>query len=587
MFKEELSNVPKKSGCYLMKNSSGVIIYVGKAKILFNRLKSYFTGSHTGKTAKLVSEIASFEYIVTSSELEAFILELNLIKKYDPKYNILLKDDKSYPYIELTNEKIPRLIVRREININKKNKYLYGPYPNSYAARRLVNLLNRLYPLRKCEKMPKKVCLYYHIGECLGYCENKETNVEEIKNEILSILSGNDSLLIEKIHAKIKTNADVLNFEVCKELKEELDYIKNVFERQKVELTDNINRDIFNYYMHNSYLCVYIFFIRNGKLVGSNSKILPIILDLKETLESYIISFYSKRNLKPKEIIVPSELDTITLSNLLETKVINVQKGKKKKLFDMCKENAKITYENSIKMIYANEERTYEANEELRKLLNLEKLHTIEAFDNSNLFGTFTVSGMVSFKDGLPDKKNYRKFKLSFDKNDDVGAMKEVIYRRYFRVLNEQKELPDLIIVDGGSNQINACKDTLKSLNLKIKVIGVKKDNHHSPNEIVDGDTLDIIKIDKKSNLFYLLSRIDEEVHRFTINYHKDIRSKGSISSVLDNINGLGTVRKKELIKKYGSVSKMKEASIYELSEIIPLKVAETLHEYLNQKDNQ
>lgn len=592
MFKEKLSNVPKKSGCYLMKNSSGVIIYVGKAKILFNRLKSYFTASHTGKTAKLVSEIASFEYIVTSSETEAFILELNLIKKYDPKYNILLKDDKTYPYIELTNEKYPRLIVKREVNINKKNKHVYGPYPSSYSARRIVNLLNRLYPLRKCEKMPKKVCLYYHIGECLGYCENKAENYENIKNEILSILSGNDALLINKINEKIKINSESLNFEVCKELKEELDYMKNIFERQKVELDDNIDRDIFNYYLNNSYLCIYTFFIRNGKLVGSNSKILPIILDTKETLESYIVNFYSKRNIKPKEIIVPLELDINVLSNLLETKVINVQKGKKKKLFDLCKENAKITYENDIKMIYNNEQRTYEANEELKNILKLDKLSTIEAFDNSNLFGTFTVSAMVSFKDGLPDKKNYRKFKLSFEKNDDIAAMKEVIYRRYFRLLNEQKTLPDLIIVDGATNQINACKEVLDSLNLKIKIIGVKKDNHHSPSEIIDGDTLEIIQINKRSNLFYLLSRIDEEVHRFAINYHKEIRSKGSISSVLDNINGLGEIRKKKLIKKYGSVAKIKETSVYELSEIIPLSVAETLHEYLNtnntlDKNNQ
>lgn len=586
MFKEKLSNVPKKSGCYLMKNSNGVIIYVGKAKILFNRLKSYFTGSHTGKTAKLVSEIASFEYIVTSTETEAFILELNLIKKYDPKYNILLKDDKSYPYIELTNENNPRLIVKREVNINKKNKHLYGPYPSSYSARRLVMLINRLYPLRKCEKMPKKVCLYYHIGECLGYCEYKIEN-NNMKEEILSILSGNDELLIKKIYEKIKINSDNLNFEVCKELKEELEYMKYIFERQKVELDDNINRDIINYYYNNSYMCIYIFFIRNGKLIGSNSKIVPLILDIKETLESYIVNFYMKREVLPKELIVPDILDENALKELLQIKIINVFKGKKKKLFDLCEENAKITYENNIKMIYNNEERTYEANEELRKILNLKELNTIEAFDNSNLFGTFTVSGMVSFKNGMPDKKNYRKFKLSFEKNDDVAAMKEVIYRRYFRLLNEQKSLPDLIILDGGLNQINACKDTLKQLNLNIKVIGVKKDNHHSPSEIIDGDSLDLIKIDKRSNLFYLLSRIDEEVHRFVINYHKEIRSKGSISSLLDNIEGLGDIRKKKLIKKYGSVTKIKEAKEEELYDILPKQVAKNVYEYLLNYNNE
>lgn len=585
-FTKELREVPKKSGCYLMYNSDNVVIYVGKAKILFNRLKSYFTGRVTGKTKKLVSEIDHFEYIVTNSETEAFILEINLIKKYDPKYNILLRDDKSYPYIEFTSDKYPRLIVKREININKKNSHLFGPYPNVYAARRLVNLLNRLYPLKKCDTMPKKVCLYYHIGECLGYCEHKDIDITPMKNEILSILNGNDTLLINKINEKIKINSDNLNYEVCKELVEELGYIKEVFKNQSiVELDDNINRDVINYYYENSYLSIVIFFIRNGKLVGNNYKIIPIINDIKDTLEYYISTFYSKSNIAPKEIIMPEIIDIEMMSNVLNTKVITVKRGPKKKLFDMAYNNAKEQYDKEIRLIYNNEKLTTDANEELRNLLHLDKLHIIEAFDNSNLFGTFSVSGMVSFIDGVPSKKNYRKFKLTFDKNDDVASMKEVIYRRYFRVLKDKLVIPDLIIVDGGNNQINACKEILESLNLNIKVIGVKKDNHHSPESIVDGDTYEIIKIDKSSNVFRLLSRIDEEVHRFTINYHKEIRSKGSISSVLDNINGLGDKRKKALIKKYGSVTKMKEATTYELSEIIPLKVAEELHEYLESMD--
>lgn len=585
-FTKELREVPKKSGCYLMYNSDNVVIYVGKAKILFNRLKSYFTGRVTGKTKKLVSEIDHFEYIVTNSETEAFILEINLIKKYDPKYNILLRDDKSYPYIELTSDKYPRLIVKREININKKNSHLFGPYPNVYAARRLVNLLNRLYPLKKCDTMPKKVCLYYHIGECLGYCEHKDIDITPMKNEILSILNGNDTLLINKINEKIKINSDNLNYEVCKELVEELGYIKEVFKNQSiVELDDNINRDVINYYYENSYLSIVIFFIRNGKLVGNNYKIIPIINDIKDTLEYYISTFYSKSNIAPKEIIMPEIIDIDMMSNVLNTKVITVKRGPKKKLFDMAYNNAKEQYDKEIRLIYNNEKLTTDANEELRNLLHLDKLHIIEAFDNSNLFGTFSVSGMVSFIDGVPSKKNYRKFKLTFDKNDDVASMKEVIYRRYFRVLKDKLVIPDLIIVDGGNNQINACKEILESLNLNIKVIGVKKDDHHSPESIVDGDTYEIIKIEKSSNVFRLLSRIDEEVHRFTINYHKEIRSKGSISSVLDNINGLGDKRKKMLIKKYGSVTKMKEATTYELSEIIPLKVAEELHEYLESME--
>ena len=458
-FTKELREVPKKSGCYLMYNSDNVVIYVGKAKILFNRLKSYFTGRVTGKTKKLVSEIDHFEYIVTNSETEAFILEINLIKKYDPKYNILLRDDKSYPYIELTSDKYPRLIVKREININKKSSHLFGSYPNVYAARRLVNLLNRLYPLKKCDTMPKKVCLYYHIGECLGYCEHKDIDITPMKNEILSILNGNDTLLINKINEKIKINSDNLNYEVCKELVEELGYIKEVFKNQSiVELDDNINRDVINYYYENSYLSIVIFFIRNGKLVGNNYKIIPIINDIKDTLEYYISTFYSKSNIAPKEIIMPEIVDIEMMSNVLNTKVITVKRGPKKKLFDMAYNNAKEQYDKEIRLIYNNEKLTTDANEELRNLLHLDKLHIIEAFDNSNLFGTFSVSGMVSFIDGVPSKKNYRKFKLTFDKNDDVASMKEVIYRRYFRVLKDKLVIPDLIIVDGGNNKINACK---------------------------------------------------------------------------------------------------------------------------------
>ena len=446
MIEKELSEVPKKPGCYQMYNSDNVIIYVGKAKNLFNRLHSYFKTTVTGKTKKMVSEISYFKYIVTDSETEAFVLELNLIKKYDPKYNILLRDDKSYPYIELTNEKYPRLIVKREINANKRKSNYFGPYPNQLAARKIVNLLNRLYPLKKCDIMPKKICLYYHIGQCLGYCKNKDVEIKDMKEEILSILNGNDKLLIDKINEKIKINSDSLNFEVCNDLKLDLEYIKQIFSKQDVELKDNSNRDIFNYYYNNSYVSIVIMFIRNGKLVGINNKIIPVINEVNDTLEYYIVSFYRKSNLLPKEIIVPNGININLLNDVLETKIINVKKGNKKRLFDMAYNNAKIYYEKEIKLIYSNEQLTTIANNELKDLLHLDKLSIIEAFDNSNLFGTFSVSGMVCFIDGVPSRKNYRKFKLSFDKNDDVASMKEVIYRRYFRVLSDGLTKPDLIM---------------------------------------------------------------------------------------------------------------------------------------------
>jgi len=586
MFKEKLSLVPRLPGCYLMKNKDNIVIYVGKAKILKNRLKSYFNGRVTGKTKKLVSEIVDFEYIVTSSELEAFILEINLIKKYDPKYNILLKDDKSYPYIEFKNEKYPSLVVKREININKKNKMLFGPYPNVHAARRLVNLINRLYPLKKCDKTPKKECLYYHIGECLGYCIHKDLDTTNLRNDIISILNGHDEILINKITEKIQINSNNLNFEVALELKNELDYIKVVFERQKVELNDGINRDIFNYYYENGYISIVAFFLRNGKLVGNKKNIFPLIDDIKETLEYYIVNFYSKKNLTPKEIIVPNILDIELLNSVIDTKVTTTTKGKKKHLFDLAGTNAKINLENNIEMEYRNNEKSFDASRELGKIIGIENLSVIESFDNSNLFGTFTVSGMVTFIDGSPSKKDYRKFKISKEQNDDVGSMKEVIYRRYQKALLNKTRIPDLILVDGGINQINACKSVLNSLNLKIKVCGLAKDDKHSLSELIDGDTLISYKIDKKSNVFYLLTRISDEVHRFTINYHRQIRSKGSISSILDEIEGIGETRKKELIKTYGSVKKMSDANIEELEKIIPHNVAINLKEYLENWNN-
>ncbi len=581
MIKEKLALVPLLPGCYQMKDKNGVVIYVGKAKILKNRLKSYFNGRVTGKTKKLVSEIVDFDYIVTSSELEAFILEINLIKKYDPKYNILLKDDKSYPYIEFKSDPYPSLVVRREINVKKTNKILFGPYPNAYAARRLVNLINRLYPLKKCDKMPKKECLYYHIGECLGYCINKNVDTTDLKNEIISILNGHDEILINKIKEKIKINSDNLNYEVAFDLKKELDYISVVFEKQKVELNDGINRDIFNYYVNNGYISITVFFLRNGKLLGDKKNIFPLIDEVKETLEYYIVNFYTKKNILPKEIIVPKELDTELLSDILEKKVIFASKGKKKRLFDLAKTNAKINLENNMEMIYRNNERNAKASEELRNLLNIDNFSTIEAFDNAHLFGSFTVSGMVTFIDGLPSKENYRKFKISKEQNDDVASMKEVIYRRYQKVLLNNLKKPDLILVDGGVNQVKACMEVLNSLNLKIKVCGLEKDDKHTLTALLDGDTLIRYDIDKKSNVFYLLTRISDEVHRFTINYHRQIRSKGSLSSILDEVEGIGEVRKKELLKKFGSLKRMKEASLEEIKEILPNEVAKTLKDFL------
>ena len=589
MFKDKLSLIPHLPGSYQMKNSDGVIIYVGKAKDLKKRVNSYFNRPQTGKTAKMVSEIADFSYIVASSELEAFLLEFNLIKQYDPKYNILLKDDKSYPYIEYISKPYPKLQVSRYLNIRKKDKkMLFGPYPNAYAARKIVSLINRLYPLKKCDTMPKKVCLYYHIGECLGYCERHvdKEKLQVMENEILSFLRGNADVLKNKILEKINMYSEQLNFEMALELKKELNYISIVLDKQKMELHDYVNRDIIGYYFNKGYLSIQILFLRNGRMVGGHTDIFPVVSTLEDELDTYIMNFYSRHEV-PKEILCPKEVNTEILSEITSSSFLVPIKGKKKKLVDMAQENAKINLENELEIIVRDEEKTEKANDELRDILGLKKLDRIDLFDNSNLFGSFTVSCMVVFKNGRPVKKEYRKYKISLDKNDDYHTMQEVIYRRYYRALVDKTELPDLIIVDGGINQMNACMEILNSLNLSIRVCGLRKNDKHRTNDLIDSVGYKTVEIDKSSPVFHYLTRMQDEVHRYTISYHRTIRSKGAISSVLDNIEGIGTKRKKELIKTFGSITKLENASIEELSKIIPEATAIRLQEYLKEKDEE
>ena len=587
MLKEKLKLIPHLPGSYQMRNSDGVIIYVGKAKDLHKRVNSYFNRPQTGKTAKMVSEIADFSYIVASSELEAFLLEFNLIKQYDPKYNILLKDDKSYPYIEYISKPYPKLQVSRYLNIRKKDKkMLFGPFPNAYAARRIVALINRLYPLKKCDVMPKKVCLYYHIGECLGYCEKKvdQEKLNEMETEILSFLRGNADVLKNKILEKIHLYSEQLNFEMALELKKELNYISIILDKQKMELHDYVNRDVVGYFFNKGYLSIQILFLRNGRMVGGHTDIFPVVSDFQDELDTYLMNFYSKHEI-PKEVLCTSDVNTTVLSEIVGTSFLVPLKGKKKNLVDMANQNAQINLENELEIIVRDEEKTEKANDELRELLGLKKLDRIDLFDNSNLFGSFTVSCMVVFKNGRPAKKEYRKYKISLDKNDDYHTMQEVIYRRYYRALVDKLELPDLIIVDGGINQIHACLEILNSLNLDIRVCGLRKNDKHRTNDLIDSLGYRMIPLDKTSSVFHYLTRMQDEVHRYTISYHRTIRSKGAIGSILDNIEGIGTKRKKELIKTFGSVAKLKNASLEELTKILPENIAIRLQEYLREKD--
>lgn len=587
MFKEELSLVPHLPGCYLMKNKDNIVIYVGKSKNLKNRLSSYFQREHTGKTKMLVREIDHFEYIVTNTEMESLLLEINLIKKYNPKYNILYRDDKSYPYIELTSDKVPTLKIIRRINVKKVKNNLFGPYPNVAAARKVVEILNRIYPLRKCKTYEKRECLYYHIGQCLGYCTHEvdENKIKEMKIEIISFLNGNTKVLTDRITEKMKISSDNLDYEKALEYKELLNYINITTEKQKVDLDNTVNIDVASYYAKDNYISIQILFIRGGKLLDRNRNIFPMIDSEEEEFSKYLSEFYNKNVSMPKEVLVPDNLNKEVFEEVFKIKFITPIKGEKKKILDLAYDNARIYYEEQMTYIKRDEDKITNALEELKTKLNLSSVSRIELFDNSNLFGTFNVSGMVVFIDGKPSKNDYRKFKITNDKNDDYGTMREVIYRRYFKVLKDNLEKPDLVVVDGGLGQINVAREVIKELGLNIPVCGLKKDDKHATNVLLGFDPVIEVPIDKRSDLFLLLTKMQNEVHNFTISYHKQIRSKGAVSSILDNIEGIGEVRKNKLLKKYKTITKMKEASLEELEEILPKDTAITFKEFLDNYD--
>ena len=587
MFKEELSLVPHLPGCYLMHNKEGIVIYVGKSKNLKNRLSSYFQREHTGKTMMLVREIAYFEYIVTNTEMESLLLEINLIKKYNPKYNILYRDDKSYPYIELTDEKVPRLRIIRRINARKIKNNLFGPYPNVTAAKKVVEILNRIYPLRKCNVYEKKVCLYYHIGQCLGYCEKDipKEEIDNMKSEIISFLNGNTKVLTDRLKEKMNIYSENMEYEKALEYKDLLDYINITTEKQKVDLDESVNTDVVGYYTKDNYISIQILFIRGGKLLDRTRNIFPMISTPEEELSSYLTNFYSKNVSNPKEVLVPDIIDTNSFTEIFKYKFFTPIKGDKKRILDLAFDNARIYFEEQMTYIKNDDDKINAALEELKEKLHLESANRIELFDNSNLFGNFNVSGMVVFVLGRPSKNDYRKFKITNDVNDDYGTMKEVIYRRYFRVLKDNLERPDLIIVDGGIGQIHVAREVISSLGLNIPVAGLKKDDKHSTNMLLGLDPLEEIPIDKKSSLFLLLTKMQDEVHNFTISYHRNLRSKGALSSILDNIDGIGEVRKKKLLKKYKTISNMKSATLEDLKEILPDNVAKEFVEFLKEYD--
>ncbi|WP_129727751.1 MULTISPECIES: excinuclease ABC subunit UvrC [Bacillaceae] len=585
--REKLAVLPDQPGCYLMKDKHGTIIYVGKAKVLKNRVRSYFTGTHDGKTYRLVNEIADFEYIVTSSNLEALILELNLIKKHDPKYNIMLKDDKSYPFLKITAEKQPRLVITRTV---KKDKGRYfGPYPNSQAAHETKKLLDRMYPLRKCTNIPDKVCLYYHMGQCLAPCIKDVTEEQnrEIVDQITRFLNGGHKDIRSELEVKMYEAAEKLEFERAKELRDQMAHMDALMEKQKMIMGDLLDRDIFGYVIDKGWMCVQVFFVRQGKLIERDVSMFPIYDEPEEEFLTFIGQFYAQDNhFKPKEIVLPNAIDQELAQQFLEVDVSQPKTGKRKELVDLASKNADIALREKFSLIERDEERTIKAVENLGKALGIPTLSRIEAFDNSNIQGTNPVSAMIVFVDGKPDKKEYRKYKIKTVQGpDDYESMREVVRRRYSRVLREHLPLPDLIIIDGGKGQLGAAIDVLENeLGLSIPVAGLMKDEKHRTSQLIIGESARPIELERSSQEFYLLQRIQDEVHRFAITFHRHLHGKSAIQSVLDEIPGVGEKRRKQLLKHFGSVKKLKEASIEEITAAgVPKNVAEAVRSHFEQ----
>lgn len=583
--RNKLALLPAQPGCYLMKDRQGTIIYVGKAKILKNRVRSYFTGSHDGKTLRLVNEIEDFEYIVTSSDMEALLLEINLIKKYDPKYNIMLKDDKSYPFIKLTAERHPKLIITRKVK-KDSGKY-FGPYPNVQAANETKKLLDRIYPLRKCSTLPDRVCLYYHMGQCLAPCV-KDVSKEEYKqitDEITKFLNGGYKEIKVDLTEKMAAAAEELDFERAKEFRDKIAHIEATMEKQKMTTTDFTDRDVFGYAVDKGWMCVQVFFIRQGKLIEREVSMFPIHNEPEEDILTYLGQFYSKNeHFKPKEILVPESVDLEMAEGLLGVKVLKPQRGKKKELVHLASKNARIALQEKFSLIERDEERTINAVENLGKQMGIYTPHRIESFDNSNIQGTDPVSAMIVFIDGKPEKREYRKYKIKSVKGpDDYESMREVVRRRYTRVLREGLPLPDLIIIDGGKGHIESARDVLENeLGLDIPIAGLAKDDKHRTSQLLYGNPLQVIELPRNSQEFYLLQRIQDEVHRFAITFHRQLRGKSAFQSILDDIGGIGEKRKKALLKHFGSVKKMREASVEELSAAgLPANVAQELYQKL------
>lgn len=591
LIKSKLELLPTSPGCYIHKDKNGTIIYVGKAKNLRNRVRSYFRGSHDTKTEALVSEIVDFEFIVTESNIEALLLEINLIKENKPKYNIMLKDDKSYPFIKITNERYPRLIITRQV---KKDGGLYfGPYPDVGAANEIKRLLNRIFPFRKCTNPPSKVCFYYHIGQCMAHtiCKKDEAYFKSMAQEVSDFLKGQDNKIIDELKGKMAAAAQTMEFERAAEYRDLIQAIGTLRTKQRVMAKDLQNRDVFGYYVDKGWMCVQVFFVRQGKLIERDVNLFPYFNDPDEDFLTYVGQFYQeKSHLVPNEVLIPQDIDEEAVKALVDSKILKPQRGEKKQLVNLAIKNARVSLEQKFNLLEKSVEKTQGAIENLGRLLQIPTPVRIESFDNSNIMGTSPVSAMVVFVNGKPSKKDYRKYKIKTVVGpDDYASMREVIRRRYGRVQREALTPPDLIVIDGGQGQVNIAKQVIQEeLGLDIPIAGLQKNDKHQTHELLFGDPLEVVDLSRNSQEFFLLQRIQDEVHRFAITFHRQLRSKNSFSSQLDGIDGLGPKRKQNLMRHFKSLTKIKEASVDEIVEVgVPRAVAEAVQTKLNPQETE
>ena len=585
----KLALLPTLPGCYLMHNAQDEIIYVGKAKNLRNRVRSYFRGAHDTKTTKLVADIHHFEFIVTNSNKEALILEINLIQQYKPQYNIKLKEGTMYPYLKITHEKDPQLIITNQVL--KDGGIYFGPFPNVYAATQTQHLLQKVYPLRRCSKQEKRACFYYHLGQCIGCCDHpvsKEEYQQQI-DHIKQFFNGEVGTIKHDLKNRMQEAAEKLDFEQAASYRDLINYIETTVERQSVMSQSYNNMDVFNYYYDRGWLSIQVFLLRQGSILKRKAALYPLYGEQapEEELTTYIARFYSEQNqLMPKAILVPSTVDQDSLSELFNIPVSTPLRGKKRAMLELCEKNAKLALDESFRLNEMRNQKTIGASQELANYLDIPQASHIESFDHSNIQGTSSVSGMVVYKDGVPDRKSYRKFKIKTSQGaNEFANTQEVIRRRYTRLLREEKALPDLILMDGGIVQVRAARDVIENeLGLAIPVAGMIKDDHHRTASLLDGYREEIVDMDPRSQAFHLLQRIQEEVHRYAISYHRQVRSKAQYASRLDQIPGVGPKTRTKLLKQFKSLKNIQKARLEEITRLgIPRPVAQRILDDLNK----